>query len=136
VAQLRNEKKLKDDIVEMRERMRSELDRSNATSFDLKQGVGGITDIEFMVQYAVLCWAHDHHELLAFSDNLRLLEVLTRLGFLTAKNGRALHDAYFAYRAEIHRCALQEIDGLVEDTALQEHRTAVTKIWHDLFATY
>jgi glutamate-ammonia-ligase adenylyltransferase len=136
VAQLRNEKKLKDDIVEMRERMRSELDRSNATSFDLKQGVGGITDIEFMVQYAVLRWAHDHHELLALSDNLRLLEVLTRLGFLTAKNGRALHDAYFAYRAEIHRCALQEIDGLVEDTALQEHRTAVTKIWHDLFATY
>lgn len=131
LAQKRDEKKLRADIIEMRERMRSELDRSDANFFDLKQGVGGITDIEFMVQYGVLRWAHDHHELLAFTDNLRLLEVLTRLGFLSAEDGATLHDAYFAYRAELHHCVLQEIDGLVDDAAFNEHRTAVTKLWQE-----
>lgn len=136
LSELRDDKKLRDDITEMRERMRAELDRSDAVSFDLKQGVGGITDIEFMVQYAVLRWAHDHHELLAFTDNLRLLEALTRLGFLSAEAGKTLHDAYFAYRAEIHRCALQEIDGLVDDDQHHEHRAAVTKLWHEIFETH
>ncbi len=136
LARSRDEQKLRADIIEMRERMRSELDRSDASFFDLKQGVGGITDIEFMVQYGVLRWAHDHHELLAFTDNLRLLEVLTRLGFLSAEGGATLHDAYFAYRAEIHRCVLQEIDGLVSDAAFRKHRTAATKLWQEIFNTH
>ena len=45
---------LKADVVEMRSRMRRELDRSSEANFDLKQGHGGIADIEFVVQYSVL----------------------------------------------------------------------------------
>ncbi|HCU90102.1 MAG TPA: bifunctional [glutamate--ammonia ligase]-adenylyl-L-tyrosine phosphorylase/[glutamate--ammonia-ligase] adenylyltransferase [Gammaproteobacteria bacterium] len=135
LTQVREPEKLRAEIVEMRERMRSELDRSDADFFDLKQGVGGITDIEFMVQYKVLRWAHDRHELLAFTDNLRLLEVLTRLEFLSAEGGATLHDAYVAYRAEIHQCTLQEVSSLVNDSKFREHRTAVTKLWKNVFET-
>jgi len=135
LTRIRDPEKLRAEIIEMRERMRAELDRSNAKFFDLKQGVGGITDIEFMVQYMVLRWAHDRHELLAFTDNLRLLEVLTRLEFLSAEGGATLHDAYVAYRAEIHQCTLQEINSLVADSTFRGHRTAVTKLWKRIFET-
>jgi [glutamine synthetase] adenylyltransferase / [glutamine synthetase]-adenylyl-L-tyrosine phosphorylase len=113
--------------------MRTELDRSDGDRFDIKQGVGGITDIEFMVQYAVLRWASLHPELLAFTDNLRLLEGLVRLELFTTDIGTSLHDAYFAYRAEIHRCALQESDMLVDRSAFSEHSDAVARVWQDTF---
>jgi len=113
----------------MRERMRAQLDRSNAEQYDLKQGVGGITDIEFVVQYACLRWPAQHQILTAYTDNLRLLELIGDLGLLPREDCRALHDAYFAYRAEIHRCALQEVDGLVPQHALLEQREAVNEIW-------
>ncbi len=124
--------KLRADILEMRERMRMDLDRSDDVYFDLKQGAGGITDIEFLVQYCVLRWAHEHKELLIFTDNLRLLEAFTRLGVMTVDVGRMLHDAYFAYRAEVHRRALREIDGLVEAGKFSGHRTAVRAAWGKL----
>jgi glutamate-ammonia-ligase adenylyltransferase len=121
---------LQHDIAEMRERMVKEQDRGNATSFDLKHGPGGITDIEFMVQYAVLRWAGEHSPLLAWTDNLRLLETIADLGLLPAPLCRGLHDAYFAYRAELHRCALQQVDGLVDAERFQAQRQEVRKIWN------
>ncbi len=125
----RDHARLTADIVEMRERMRRELDRSDAEQYDLKQGLGGITDIEFMVQYACLRWAAQHRILTAYTDNLRLLELVGDLGLLPREDCRTLHDAYFAYRAEIHRCALQEVDGLVAQSALRAERDAVAEVW-------
>lgn len=133
LARAREPDRLRADILDMRERMRAELDRSDGEYFDLKQGPGGITDVEFMVQYGVLRWASEYPDLLTFSDNLRLLEVLTRLGLMSDSMGATLHDAYFAYRAEVHRCALQEIDGLVEETSFREHRAAVVAAWLEFF---
>ncbi len=42
------------EVQAMRERMRAELDRSSELLFDLKQGQGGLVDIEFALQAAVL----------------------------------------------------------------------------------
>lgn len=135
LARERDPDKLRTDILEMRDRIRLEHDRSDDLFFDLKQGLGGITDIEFMVQYGVLRWANQHNELLEFSDNLRLLEQLTGLGLMPAPMGTVLHDAYFALRAAVHRSALQEIEGLVEDTKFLQHRDAVAAAWREWFAT-
>ena len=126
----RDAQALQRDIAEMRERMLKEVDRGNARSFDLKHGLGGITDIEFMVQYAVLRWAGEHSPLLAWTDNLRLLETIADLGLLPAALCRSLHDAYFAYRAELHRCALQQADGLVDAQLFQAQRQEVREIWN------
>jgi glutamate-ammonia-ligase adenylyltransferase len=41
-------------IQQMRERMRHELDRSDSDKFDLKQGRGGLVDIEFAIHRMVL----------------------------------------------------------------------------------
>ncbi|TDJ63613.1 MAG: bifunctional [glutamate--ammonia ligase]-adenylyl-L-tyrosine phosphorylase/[glutamate--ammonia-ligase] adenylyltransferase, partial [Proteobacteria bacterium] len=129
----RDAAQLRREIVAMRERLRAEHDRSDSTTFDLKYGVGGITDIEFMVQYGVLRWAPEHHDLLAFTDNLRLLDGFTRLGLMATAVGTVLHNAYFTYRAEVHRCALQETATLVEDTQFRHHRKVVDNAWREMF---
>lgn len=120
---------LRAEIVDMRERMRREIDRSSATQFDLKQGVGGITDIEFVVQYAVLRWAWRYQVLSVYTDNLRLLDLIADLGLVARADSDLLREAYFAYRAEVHRCALQEIDGLVDHTCFRRERAAVSAVW-------
>ncbi len=130
----RDEDDLKTAIVDMRDRMRGELDRSSDDRFDLKHGVGGITDIEFVVQYAVLRWACNHPSLLTWTDNLRLLETIAHLGLWPVAQCRRLHDAYFAFRADMHRRALQQLDGLVDEGELHDHRVAVTGIWDSVFA--
>ncbi|MCC7413510.1 MAG: bifunctional [glutamate--ammonia ligase]-adenylyl-L-tyrosine phosphorylase/[glutamate--ammonia-ligase] adenylyltransferase [Gammaproteobacteria bacterium] len=120
---------LRDDVVAMRERMRAELTRREPGCFDIKQGEGGITDIEFMVQYAVLRWASAHPELLVWTDNLRLLETIAAARLLPAADCRILHDAYFAYRAVVHRLSLQGREALVEDASFGEHREGVRRVW-------
>ena len=120
LAQPSDLEKLCDDIVEMHEGKRQEPGRSDKVYFDLEQGVGGIAGLEFMVQYAVLRWAHKHRELLAVTDNLRLLEILTRFGLIAAGTGIGLHNAYFAYRREVHRRALHEVDSLFRHERLDQ----------------
>jgi glutamate-ammonia-ligase adenylyltransferase len=63
---------------------------------------------------------------------LRLLDLIRDLALMPREDCRVLHDAYFAYRAEVHRCALQEVDGLVDDTSLVTHRSAVAAVWQRL----
>ena len=54
---------LRDDVISMRRKMRAELDRSDARAFDLKQGEGGLVDLEFLLQYLVLRDAATHASL-------------------------------------------------------------------------
>jgi glutamate-ammonia-ligase adenylyltransferase len=116
----------------MRAKMRANLDKTRAGWFDLKQGAGGIADIEFMVQYAVLRWACDHPDLATWTDNIRLLETLIRQGLLAESVGADLTLAYKALRAAYHRRALQDTAGLVEDAQLGFERQSVIAIWQQL----
>jgi glutamate-ammonia-ligase adenylyltransferase len=49
---------LLDDVLSMRAKMREQLDKSDESQFDLKQGEGGIGDIEFLVQR--MLWKNLH----------------------------------------------------------------------------
>ncbi|MGN0902171.1 MAG: bifunctional [glutamate--ammonia ligase]-adenylyl-L-tyrosine phosphorylase/[glutamate--ammonia-ligase] adenylyltransferase, partial [Succinivibrio sp.] len=53
----RDESKLKEDVRAMREKMRSHLDRSTDKIYDIKQGLGGMIDVEFISQYLLLRYA-------------------------------------------------------------------------------
>ncbi len=124
---------LKTEVRDMRERMRSELDRGSDDQFDLKQGSGGIADIEFMVQYLVLKNAKDHSELLAYSDNVRQIEGLQSGGFLSAGEASQLAEAYLYLRGLYHKQSMQLQDGVlhVNDVAKQQ-RDAVIQIWQQM----
>ena len=113
----------------MREKMRQELDRSGVDQFDIKQGAGGIADIEFMAQFGVLRWAHEHAELLEFTDNIRLLEGFGRCGLMSEESVVLLSDAYRAYRCRIHRFALQGEKPLVTTDEFSDFRVGVTALW-------
>lgn len=82
-----------------------------AASFDLKQDAGGIVDIEFMVQYAALAWSWQYPQLLEFTDNIRILEGLERVGLMTAEDAGLLREVYKVYRSAAHRQALQKQPG-------------------------
>ncbi|MGD8940513.1 MAG: bifunctional [glutamate--ammonia ligase]-adenylyl-L-tyrosine phosphorylase/[glutamate--ammonia-ligase] adenylyltransferase [Gammaproteobacteria bacterium] len=108
LAQPRDPQTVRREVSEMRERMRKELLPANQTQFDLKQGLGGITDIEFMVQYAVLVYAAEYPELLTYTDNIRILETMMAKGLISQEDGAALIDCYKILRGQIHRLTLQE----------------------------
>jgi glutamate-ammonia-ligase adenylyltransferase len=123
---------LRTEVRAMREKMRTSLDKSNDERFDLKQGRGGIADIEFMVQYSVLRWAHQCPELTDWTDNIRLIATLHRLELLPGSAARLLEDAYKALRGLYHRNALQDAPGLVEATQLTGERDQVARLWSQL----
>lgn len=132
LRQARDQQTLQKAVREMREKMRSALVKAKKDQFDLKQGLGGMADIEFIVQYSVLRWASDYPDLLVYTDNLRLLEILARLGLLQAEQCTLLRDAYFAYRADGHRLALQDQSALVSEKNYQDYRAGVITIWTEL----
>jgi len=123
---------LREKVGEMREKMRSSLDKSGAGNIDLKQGRGGIADIEFMVQYLVLRWAFKYPDLLHWTDNIRLLEGLARHGILDGETADALADAYRTLRAAIHRNALGHLPARVADTRLVPERQLVGTLWQSI----
>ena len=63
LCQPRDTQKLREDVISMRKKMRDHLgskknDEQGNPLFHLKHDKGGIVDIEFMMQYAVLAHAH------------------------------------------------------------------------------
>ena len=123
---------LREEVRQMRERMRRELSKGDDSRFDLKQDRGGIADIEFMVQYGVLLWAFEHPAVARYTDNIRILEAFSRAGLMAAGDADLLADAYRAYRGRGHRCALQQVPAVVGGGELRDYREGVGAIWDKL----
>ncbi len=122
---------LRDDVISMRQRMRKELDRSDAESFDLKHGRGGIGDIEFLVQYLVLNNAERHPDVIFYSDNIRQLDALVAEGCVAQSVGDDLQDAYRSYRLRQHHLVLDDQPPLVGQSEFTEQRSYVAKTWDE-----
>ncbi len=128
ISQQRNSDDLKAAVIEMREKMRNHLGSSTAKSkktaetplFHLKQDAGGIVDIEFMVQYAVLAWAHAHPQFVDYTDNVRLLASLQSSGCIAGADADVLTDIYTSYREVTHRLALQKQSVLLTQEQYDE----------------
>jgi glutamate-ammonia-ligase adenylyltransferase len=129
LARPREADALRAEVREMREKMRDKLASKNPAVFDLKQGAGGIADIEFLVQFGVLLRALDHPNLLEYSDNIRQLERLAEAGFLTREQSEALRQAYLQFRGCAHRAALQDCPALIAAEEMTETREFVRDIW-------
>jgi glutamate-ammonia-ligase adenylyltransferase len=124
---------LKADVIEMRERMRSQLSEGDAELFDLKQDVGGVTDIEFIVQYLVLREARNNSDLMVFSDNIRQLEALSKGQILPAVDAETLTSAYKEYRRQMHHLALAGKPRLVNRDGVSAVSKGVKEIWGRVF---
>ena len=133
MAQKRDLIILAKDVSDMRAKMREQLNKSTAELFDLKQGHGGIMDIEFMVQYAALAWSSDWPGLLVYTDNIRMLEALKASDKLSEDDSNMLADAYRFYRQLANHCILQETPAVVPVEQVASYRTQVASIWQRWF---
>ena len=146
LCQSRDLAALREEVIKMRQKMREHLGTrpkpgaqgdDEKTPFHLKQDAGGIVDIEFMVQYAVLAWAESEPGLTEYTDNIRILGALEQSGRLGAEAVAQLIDAYKAYRSTGHRLALQRQEAVLEDGApFAEERRRVTGLWRQLLESH
>ncbi|MBB3170009.1 bifunctional [glutamate--ammonia ligase]-adenylyl-L-tyrosine phosphorylase/[glutamate--ammonia-ligase] adenylyltransferase [Simiduia aestuariiviva] len=133
LCQPRDLTKLAQEVVAMREKMRTSLGSGRAQGFHLKQDAGGIVDIEFMVQYAALAWAHQVPALVRYSDNIRILGCLEEANLMAADDVASLIRAYKAYRSTGHALALQRQSVTLDDSQFCTERAAVIDLWQRLF---
>jgi glutamate-ammonia-ligase adenylyltransferase len=117
------------DVLTMRRRMRKQLDQTTAELFDLKQGKGGIGDIEFIVQYLVLKHAADHPAVIHYTDNIRQLGTLCAAGCLDEVDGYRLQQIYKDYRLRLHRLVLDGQPPMVSTDEFRVERDEVGAIW-------
>ena len=120
---------LKNEVRAMREKMRAHLGSKDDAVFDLKHSQGGITDIEFMVQFSVLDYAATHPELTRYTDNIRLLDSLRQAGLITIEDAELLKKAYCSFRDLGHHLVLQDQAALADANQLIELRSAVEQLW-------
>ncbi|MGO0305405.1 bifunctional [glutamate--ammonia ligase]-adenylyl-L-tyrosine phosphorylase/[glutamate--ammonia-ligase] adenylyltransferase [Endozoicomonas acroporae] len=136
LSQQRDVNKLRDDVVDMRQKMREHL-RTTSSSvnsgevFHLKHDPGGIVDIEFLMQFAVLRYSSQYPSLLKWTDNVRISEELELAGLLKHDDAHQLREAYKTFRFSIHQKALQNEVPEVDNTSGNYLRQAVMTIWAD-----
>ncbi len=127
----RDSESLKTEVREMRDKMREALTAKETDTFDLKQSIGGIVDIEFIVQFHILAHATENKDLTLYTDNIRLLEVLNTQGLISDAQAATLSQAYCEYRDFGHHQVLQGERALARKDDFVEIRSQVEKIWHD-----
>lgn len=133
LSQKRTILELKQEVKGMRAKMRANLAVRDPNVFDIKQGIGGIADIEFIVQFGTLLCANGREELFEVTDNIRLLDSLKEIGFIDQENAALLKEAYCRYRDRAHSLALQENPAIVSDEEFLALRSGVKRIWQKLF---
>lgn len=129
LCQPRDPEQLRQEVVNMRQKMWESLGSKDPQVFNLKKDPGGITDIEFIVQYLILAHAHQQPALVEWSDNIRQLDSLRQACILTAAEVGQLQDIYRSLRNHTHQLALQEQAATVSAEAFMEERDYVTAIW-------
>ncbi|NIY83589.1 bifunctional [glutamate--ammonia ligase]-adenylyl-L-tyrosine phosphorylase/[glutamate--ammonia-ligase] adenylyltransferase [Vibrio hepatarius] len=125
----RDENKLKQEVVDMRIKMRDHLGGKKADRFMLKQDPGGITDVEFLAQYLVLRYSHEKPKLTRWSDNVRIFESMIAQGVMDEEQAMAITHAYTEMRDQIHHRNLLNLDADVALDKFVVERELVSKIW-------
>ncbi|MFZ4479677.1 MAG: bifunctional [glutamate--ammonia ligase]-adenylyl-L-tyrosine phosphorylase/[glutamate--ammonia-ligase] adenylyltransferase, partial [Rhodoferax sp.] len=125
----RNAADLRGEIINMRNRVRN-AHPVKGEYFDVKHSPGGMIDVEFVMQYLVLCHAAAHQELTANTGNIALLERAEVIGLLPAGVGHGAADSYRELRRVQHRARLNEEPTHVDPAELKAQRDAVLLLWN------
>jgi len=123
---------LRDDVIKMRNKMRQHLDKSSKSEVDIKQGLGGLVDIEFLVQYLVLAHSAKYPKLSDYSDNINLLEYLASIEVITVQQQQALIDNYCKLRDFSHHATLQNSAAMISSTEFEKAHSEVMVIVEQL----
>jgi len=131
LSRARNVAELKFDVVNMREKMRKHLDKSTEQHIDIKQGYGGLVDIEFIAQYLVLAHSQTQATLMSVCDNLGVFNLLAECDLLTKSEQQLLGEAYQRLRGLGHQAMMQNESLLIEKTDFSEQE-AIIATWQKM----
>jgi [glutamine synthetase] adenylyltransferase / [glutamine synthetase]-adenylyl-L-tyrosine phosphorylase len=116
---------LRTEILVMRRKMHDGHPNDSGL-FDIKHDSGGMVDIEFMVQYIVLAYAHQYPDLSANIGNLALLKLAGKLGLVPVGIAGQTGMIYRTLRQTQHRMRLNNLSpcriehGEIETSASRE----------------
>ena len=134
LRQQRDLAKLREEVIAMRRKMLDAHASHSEDEFDLKQDPGGIIDVEFIVQYLVLGYAHQHGELTGNLGNIALLRIAGELGLIPPEQAAAVGNAYREYRRLQHAKRLNANPQARNDReSLEKHIVAVNQLWLAIF---
>ncbi len=134
LTQPRDRKALQEEIIKMRDKMRSENSAPPEGFFNLKHHRGGIVDVEFIVQYLVLAYANQYPALMDNTGNIRLLQLAGRLDLIPTALSKHVGNAFRQLLLWLHFCRLDgEENGLVELEKAAPHAGAVEELWELIF---
>jgi len=119
---------LAEEIRSMREKMRTAHPVREGL-FDIKHSIGGMIDVEFLVQFLVLSQSGAHPELRGNVGNIALLQRAEAAGLLPVGMGEAGAQAYRTLRQWQHRARLDEASTQLDPAPLQGHIDAVQALW-------
>jgi len=126
---------LKQEIIDMRTKMRAEK-KDKTDGLDLKNTAGGIIDIEFIVQYLILAYSHEHPEFLNNLGNFALLTRAAALGIIGEDQAAMVGKAYLAYRNRLHIAQNNnERKAWITADELVSERAAVVTLWKSMFGS-
>ena len=135
LRQPRDLAKLKEEVVAMRQKMVDAHGSKSETGFALKHDPGGIIDVEFIVQYLILGYAHRHAELTGNLGNIALLRIAGELGLIDPGQAKAAGNAYREYRRLQHAKRLSATPKApIPREEVEKHISAVTGLWKTVFA--
>ena len=124
--------KLREEILAMRQKMRDNLDASNDEHWDLKQGAGGLIDLEFITQFLVLRDAARDARIVEYSDNWRQLDALEQAQSITSEQKAILIETYRLHRASAHRLALQNSETRLPASQFEAERATINLLWKQI----
>lgn len=130
LRQKRDEAILKKEILAMRKRMH-DAHPNNSGLFDVKHDAGGMIDIEFIVQYLVLCHAANHPEMTGDIGNIALLKLAGTSNLIDAALAEQVANAYRLFRKIQHEIRLKGEDrARISIDKVAESSEAVKELWH------
>lgn len=124
---------LRQQIVEMRQKMYQHQANRQQAYFDLKTDPGGITDIEFIAQYLVLRYCADNVALLRWSDNVRIFTMLAEYAVMPTEEAEKLIQIYTEMRDTLHHLSLQALPSKVLVSQFEQQRKKVLLSWQKWF---
>ncbi len=135
LRQPRDRTELRREVLAMRARMmEAHASKGDGAAFELKQDRGGLIDVEFIVQYLVLAYAHQHPQLTANLGNIALLGLAAELGLIPRELAATVRDAYREYRRMQHALRLNSRASRVGAESIAAPVRAVRELWNYVFA--